>query len=70
MEEIVLDIACLEKVVNIGIVLAPELQSQIVEVIQQFHIVFMWWPKDMPVIDCDIIIQTKLAVDPTKKPVQ
>lgn len=61
--------ACLDRVVKIGISMALELWSQIVKVIQRFHIVFAWGPEGMPGIDCDIITH-KLAIDPTKKLVQ
>ncbi|XP_031107639.1 uncharacterized protein LOC116012276 [Ipomoea triloba] len=68
-EDVVVDPARADRVVKIGTGLAPELRAQIVEVIRQFKEVFAWGPEDMPGINRNIITH-KLAVDPTKKPIQ
>ena len=57
------------KVTKVGTGLNPILKSRIVEFLKQNLDVFAWTHEDIPRIDNEVI-EHKLNVDPTKKPVQ
>ena len=57
------------KVTKVGTGLRTVLKSKIVEFLKQNLDVFAWTHEDMPRIDNEVI-EHKLNVDPTKKPVQ
>ena len=57
------------KVTKVGTGLNPILKSRIVEFLKQNLDVFTWTHVDIPRIDNEVI-EHKLNVDPTKKPVQ
>ena len=57
------------KVTKVGTGLRTVLKSKIVEFLKQNLDVFAWTHEDMPGIDNEVI-EHKLNVDPTKKPVQ
>ena len=56
------------KVTNVGTGFTPTLKSRIVEFLKQNLDVFAWTHEDMIGIDNEVI-EHKLNVDPTKKPV-
>lgn len=57
------------KVTKVGAGLDPNLKDKIVKFLKQNLDIFAWTHADMPSID-NIVIEHKLNVDPTKKPVQ
>ena len=57
------------KVTKVGMRLDPVLKSKIMEFLKQNLDVFAWTHEDMLGIDNEVI-EHKLNVDPTKKPVQ
>ena len=69
LEEVNLVEGDITKVTKVGTGLDPVLKSKIVEFLKQNLDVFAWTHEDMPGIDNEVI-EHKLNVDPTKKPVQ
>ena len=57
------------KAIKVGARLDLDLKEKIVEFLKQNLDIFAWTHKDMPGID-NKVIEHKLNVDPTRKPVQ
>ena len=69
LEEVNLVDEATTKVTKVGTRLSTVLKSRIVEFLKQNLDVFAWTYEDMPGID-NKVIEHKLNVNPTKKPIQ